>query len=67
MRGVVIGRFDALRPKGRWFEIRCNRHVLILDKCFTRSCHWRFGVTLQHSIRAVSGELLSSSGLEEAL
>jgi len=28
---------------------------------------WRFGVRLRHSIRAVSGALLSRSGLEEAL
>ena len=31
------------------------------------SCLWRFVVKLRHSIRAVSGAPLSSSGLEEAL
>ena len=38
-----------------------------LVKSFTRSCLWRFGVKLRHSIRAVSGAPLSSSELEEAL
>jgi len=38
-----------------------------LGKSFTRSCLWRIGVKLQHSIRAVSGAPLSSSGLKEAL
>jgi len=28
------------------------------------ACTWRFGVKLRHSIRAVSGAPLSSSGLE---
>ena len=46
-----------------------------LGKSFTRSCLWRFGVKLRHSIRAMLGAPVSSSGsaceyssgLEEAL
>jgi len=38
-----------------------------LGKSLTHSCLWRFGVKFRHSIRAVSGALLSNSGLEEAL
>ena len=38
-----------------------------LGKSFTHSCLWRFGTKFRHSIRAVSGAPLSSSGLEEAL
>jgi len=37
------------------------------DKSLTHSCLWRFGVKLRHSANAVSGALLSSCGLEEAL
>src|SRR6218665_1096020 len=33
-----------------------------LGKSFIRSCLWRVGVTLRHSIRALSGAPLSSSG-----
>jgi len=44
-----------------------NRHVGTLRKSVTRSCLWRSGVKLRHSIRAVSGAPLSSSGLEEML
>ena len=62
-----IGRFDAFRPKGRGFESRSSRYARTLGKSFNRSCPWRFGVKLRHSIRAVSGVLLSISGLEEAL
>ena len=62
-----IGRFDAIRPKGRGFESRSSRHVVTLGKSFTRSYMWRFGVKLRHSIRDVSGAPLSSSELEEAL
>jgi len=60
----LIGRFDAFRTKGRGLE---SRHVGTLGKSFTRSCLWRYGVKLRHSIRAVSDAPLSSSGLEEAL
>ena len=60
-------RFDAFRPKGRGFESRSGRHVETLGKSFTRSCLWRFGVKLRHSIRALSGAPLISSGIEEAL
>ena len=38
-----------------------------LGESLTHSCLWRFGVKFRHSIRAVSGAPLSSSGLEEAL
>ena len=62
-----IGRFDAFRLKGRWFESCSSRHVRTLGKYFTRSCLWRFDVKLRHSICAVSGALMISSGLEEAL
>ena len=64
-----IGWFVAFGPKGRGFESRSSRHVGILGKSITRCCLWRFGVKLRHSrpIRAVSGALLISGGLEEAL
>ena len=62
-----IGRFDALRPKGCGFESRSSCHVKTFGKFFTRSCLWRLGVKLWHSILAVSGAPLSSSGLEEVL
>ena len=42
-------------------------HVGTLGRSFTRSCLWRFGMKLQHSICAVLGAPLCSSGLEEAL
>jgi len=64
---LLIGRFVAFRQKGRRSESRSNRHVWPLGKSFTRSCLWCFTVKLRHSIRAVSGASLSSSGLEEAL
>src|SRR6218665_801218 len=60
----LIGRFVAFRSKGFRFE---SRQVETLGKSFTRSCLWRFGVKLRHSIRAVSGAPMSSSGLVEAL
>ena len=63
----LISRFNAFRPKGRRFELRSSRHVVTFGKSFTRSCLWRFGVKLWHSICAVSEALLSSRGLEEAL
>jgi len=59
-----IGRVEAC---GRGFETRSSCQVKTLDKSLTRSCLWHFSMKLQHSIRAVSGALLSSSGLEEAL
>jgi len=59
------GRVEAFRPES--FESCSSCHVGTLGKSLTRSCLWRFGVKLQHSIRAVSGALLSSSRLEEAL
>jgi len=45
----------AFRPKGRRFESRSSHHIGTLGKSFTRSCLWRFGVKLQHSIHALSG------------
>ena len=62
-----IGRVEAFRSKGRGFESRTNRHAGTLGKSLTHNCLWRFGMKLRHSIRAVSGAPLSSSGLEEAL
>ena len=66
-RGWRIGWVVAFRPKGHGFDSRCSRHVGTLSKSFTHGCLWRFGVKFRHSIRAVSGARLSSSGLEEAL
>jgi len=63
----LIGRFGAFHSKGRRFESRFNCHLGTLGKSFTRRCLWRFGVKFRHSIRAVTGAPLSSSGLEEAL
>src|SRR6218665_1938841 len=63
----LIGRFVAFNPKGRRFESHSSCHVGTLGKSFTRSCLQLFSVKLQHSIHAVSGAPLSSSGLEEAL
>ena len=61
-----IGRVDAFHPKGHGFDARSSRHVGTSGKSLTHNCLWRFGVKLQHGIRAVSGASLSSS-LEEAL
>ena len=63
----VIDRFIAFHPNGRGFESRSSRYIGTLGKSFTRSCLWRFGVKLRHSIRAVSGATLNSSGLDKAL
>ena len=48
-------------------ESHSSCHIETLGKSLTRSCLWRFGVKLRHCIRTMSGALLSSSGLEEAL
>ena len=61
------GWVDSFQPEGRGFDSRSSRHVGTLGKSLTHSCLWCFGVKLRHSIRAVSGALLSRSGLEEAL
>src|SRR6218665_1785747 len=53
--------------EGSWFDFHYSHHVGTLGKSFARSCLWRIGVKLRHSIRAVSGAPLSSGGLEEAL
>ena len=62
-----IGRVKAFRTEGRGFESRSGRYVGTFVRSLTYSCLWRFGVKLRHSIRAVSGALLSSSGLAEVL
>src|SRR6218665_2835576 len=69
IKGCVrrIGRVDAFRPKGHGCNSLSSRHVRTLTNSFTHSCLWCFGVKFRHSIRAVSGAPLSSSGLEEAL
>ena len=66
--GALVKSNEAFRPEeGRGFESHSSRQVETLGKSLTHSCLWHFGVKLQHSIRAVSGALLSYSGLEEAL
>ena len=63
-----IGRVDTFRLKGHGFDSRSSHHVGTLGKSFTHRCLWRFGVKFRHSIRAVSGAPLSSTGgLEEML
>ena len=62
-----IGWVHSFQLEGRGFDSRSSRHVWTLGMSLTHSCLWRFGVKLRHSIRAVSGAPLSSSGLEEAL
>src|SRR6218665_2394286 len=64
---LLFGTVDAYRPMGRGFESRCSRHVRTMSKSFAGSCLWRFGEKLRHSIPAVSGASLRSSGLEESL
>ena len=59
-----IGRDDAFHPKGHGFDSRSSSHVGTLGKFLTHNAP---GVKLRHSIHAVLGALLSSSGLEEAL
>jgi len=59
---IVIVIFKLLKRHSK-----AKRRTPALGKSFTRSCMWSFGVKLPHSIRAVSGAPLSSSGLEEAL
>src|SRR6218665_402308 len=48
----LIGRFTAFCPKGREFESPSTHNLWTLGRYFIRSCLWRFGVKLQHSIRA---------------
>ena len=66
-RVLRVCRVDAFRTKGHEFDSRSSWHVGTLGKYFTRSCLWHFCVKFRHSIRAVSGAPLISSGLEEAL
>ena len=63
----LIGIFVAFSPMSRGFESRSGRNLGTLGKSFTSSCLWRFGLKLRRSIRAMSGEPLSSSGLQKAL
>ena len=63
----LIGRFVAFSSRGRGFESRSSHHIGTLGKSFIRSCLWRFGMKLWHSICAVSGAPLSSRGLETVL
>ena len=56
-----FGWFDSFQPKGHGFD----SHVRTLGKSLTHSCLRRFGVKLRHSIRAVSGALLSRNGLNK--
>jgi len=62
-----ISWVDSFQSEGCGFDSRSSRHVGTLFKSLTRSCLLRFGVKLRHTIRAVSGALLSRCGLEEAL
>ena len=59
-----IGRVEVFQPERCGFESRSSLHVWILGKSLTHSCVWRFDVKLRHSIRAVPGALLSSSGMK---
>src|SRR6218665_798599 len=58
MAWQLIGRGDAYRPKGRWFDSRSSRHVETLSKSFARGCLWRFGVKPRHSISVLCRERL---------
>jgi len=58
------GWVDSFQPEGRGFDSRPSRQVGTLGKSLTHNCLWCFGMKLWHSIRAVSGVLLSRSGLE---
>jgi len=40
----LIGRFVALRPKGRGLDSCSSLHVGTLGKSFTRSCLWRLAL-----------------------
>ena len=57
-----FGWVDTFQPDGRGFESCSSHHIEPLGKSLTCSCLWRFDMKLRHSIRAVSGALLSSSG-----
>src|SRR6218665_2983422 len=65
--GGALVESMPFRPEGHGFDSRSSRHVGTLGKSFTHSCLRCFGVNFRHSIRAVSGAPLSSSGLESAL
>src|SRR6218665_3870889 len=62
-----IVRVEAFQPEDCGFESRSSRHIGTLRKSLTHSCLWRYGVKLRHSILALSGPLLGSTGIEEAL
>ena len=49
-----IRRVEAFRPDARGFESSSSRHIGTLGKSLTRSCLWRFGMKLRHSIWVVA-------------
>ena len=59
-----IGWVDSFQPESRGFDSHSSHHVGTLGKSLAHSCLWRFGVKLRHSIRAMSGALLSKSDLK---
>ena len=65
--GWRIGWVDAFRPQGHGFDSRSGCHVGTLWQVLYLQLPVRFSVKLRHSVRAVSGAPLSSSGLEEVL
>ena len=68
LRGMVAHwEIRRLSSEGCGFKSCYSRHIGTMGKSFTRSCLWRLGVKLRHSIRAVLGAPLSSSGPEEPL
>src|SRR6218665_2618424 len=62
----LIGIFVAFSPMSRGFEFPYGRNLGTLGKSFTSSFLWRFGLNRRRSIRAMSVEHLSSSGLQKA-
>jgi len=55
----MCGTWRPFGTDSRGFESRSSRHVGTFGKSLTRNCLWRFGVKLWHSIRTLSGALLS--------
>ena len=52
----LSGSFGALHPEGRRFK--SHSHVSTLDKSFTRSCLWRFGLLTLTQYQCCSWERL---------
>ena len=77
IRGNIDSRTNYLTEVINWQSAKYITTVLSINCKSCTSSYWklphiwhhlwRFGVKLRHSIRAVSGALLSRSGLEEAL